>query len=631
MTEKLLEVKGFKEGSKGDVILVAPNEWIFLVNFPYKTFQQVVRELQKRTAHSEYWILDTLQKSIWFIETIKVNEKRHYRLAKLHRIEGITDFTRWIDEKEDRGLVDTYESDSLKAEKYVTVERSFRFSGDMAFVIPPTGEIYEHLEVKEKKQTWEKEKVRVEYEVRKEDDTLCKLIRRWEDWKANEAKYSGHFGFDVLLEDGTYFYTLSDRILFEKFEAIDEQTLLELSKYYIITIPVMRINDTLREAKFASLPETNRTMHVVNIYYDGRKMQVVLKASELPEPLKLGIRRRRFALSKYAMLKLPYGERFESLFSFNEFAELVRAIKQEVDKLKVRVKEVDRRKQFEEIFFIKSPKRKLKLIDDYLIFYERFRDYADKAVLFMVFYGQEGEWKRFFPNYKAFRIEDGRITVETKPPVGITTLCLKGGKFEEAYKDVFNLKRILRFHYSERYADRAERFELLKEHVDEVRKAVEPMVKEDAKFEDYVRAIHKIAESVEHPDNVILCLCKYFKEARKDEWTKDWEEEVSSAIRILAGFVKSGKDYDYTHEKLDDVFRILRVALLWTMKVRGYSPVNGVMLSGTPEQIAEGVARFVRGLKGRELALARELESSLEEIKAEIGLERVKILAEEVG
>jgi len=68
--EIIREIKGFKEASKGDTILVVPNWWIFLINYPYKRHLEFEKYLSINNLTSEI-------SREFEIETVKVNEERH--------------------------------------------------------------------------------------------------------------------------------------------------------------------------------------------------------------------------------------------------------------------------------------------------------------------------------------------------------------------------------------------------------------------------------------------------------------------------------------------------------------------------------------------------------------------------
>ena len=143
-----------------------------------------------------------------------------------------------------------------------------------------------------------------------------------------------------------------------------------------------------------------------------------------------------------------------------------------------------------------------------------------------------------------------------------------------------------------------------------------------------------MAKNEEYPQNLVLVFYKYCLDAKKDEWTTDWLNEIAMVREILAGLVKSGKDRDFTLERLERVLRAMRVAVLWTMKCRGYSKQLGVIFSGDPATILRKILEFVRRLEGRVLALKLELGEEEEARKVEEFREvlggRVKALMEEI-
>jgi len=138
-------------------------------------------------------------------------------------------------------------------------------------------------------------------------------------------------------------------------------------------------------------------------------------------------------------------------------------------------------------------------------------------------------------------------------------------------------------------------------------------------FKDLLQVLKELSLMEEYPRNVILAFIRYAtSDTIGNGWTADWKVEVRSALEIVAGLVRSGRPEDYTEKRLSRLLRVLRVATLYIMKERGYSPMLGVVFSGSPEDILMKILEFIRRLKGRRLALMMKLRKEKKEVTEEV-------------
>jgi len=645
----ILEISFIKDimlASKGDTILVCPRRWFIVVNLRYERLVQIFRELNDKASRI---------KSITFkVQVIKDNPERKYVLCKL--LEARIDYEI---ERED-SIEKFYPQEDIEFDSVIftrTLRKleiyRLRGSGTLT-ILPETYNFTEKIESRELVRVFKDEKVMVR-EVKDENTLLGRVVKKLNEYIEGLRRKELGGELEVWCREGDrvlkirLFPWFSGNVSYDISIYEDplpsEEDLLELSKFYVIKIPKFYMNNTIRRTVFENLNEVKRVLYVLDVYYNGKKFEVVVKGlSEIPKPLRASVVRRRFAISKYAKLHLPRKFEGSDYFLFKYFEsdkslkDFVEEVKQIINVRNFKPKDVSFMETFLEIFFEKTPKRKLKLIEPYIKILNEVKDYAEKSALYVIFHGQKDEWgRRHLPNYKAFRItpvtqDIYRITVDNQPPVPTTAIVLKGGEFEKRYRDAFNIDNLLTY----QCARIEEKVEMIKLDCYELRKRLEQMGINVAEipFKELVNKIEELARSEEYPQNLVLVFYKYCLDAKKDDWTTDWVHEVAMVREILAGLVKSGRDRDFTLERLEKVLRAMRVAVLWSMKTRGYSKQLGVIFTGNPESILRKILEFVRRLEGRVLALKLELGNEEEAKRVEefkdVLSDRVKALMEEL-
>jgi len=625
-------IKDIIQGSKGDVILVVPRRWFIITNLSFEKLLTAVRPFLSK-MHPNYTLNIKVQ-------VIKDVPERKYVLCRLLKGEIKGQYTDNETRTETLEKLDDVKIDGVQFTKVKVLKKTLQITRQITISISPDT-IQKSENTISEREIFSEEQEHVEYKIIDENTRLSSLISRIETLRNNREQYSGYIDFWILHNNyivaGQMIY--HSRLTVYKVDLPNEDILKELSKYYVITIPRCYIDDTVRQSIYTDLSTIRRTLYEVDVYYNGEKKTIVLRGlTEIPMPLRLGIRRRRYGISQYARKILPYGKIWNTDENVSKFvkslSEFTNEVQQLYEAIQDRILSIDKvtsREMFEDIFFIRTPKRKMKYLDAYLKIYDEVKDYAEKATLYLIFYGQSNEYKKFFPNYRAFRFQDGRITVDNTPPVPITSITLKGGEFEKRYREVYNLDNIILYHY----ARTEEKIAIIQEEIKEIRL----MLKEHninprkVSFKKLLQILKELSQMEEYPRNIILSFIRYATNDQiTEDWTADWKIEVQSALELIAGLIRSGKPEDYTEKRLSRLLRVLRVATLYIMKERGYSPILGVIFSGSPEEIIRKILEFIERLEGRMLALMMELRKEQKEEKVETPLlalsSRVKALME---
>lgn len=560
--EEKFIVRYLKPASKGDTIFGTYNQWLIAVNLPWEVTNEHLANPE--ISGLEYTV---------YAEKIKDVPERHYTLIKVTKIEKTYRRTREeIEHKEP----ETYEFHGIRVNMGATTVTKIKEEVREVWT-PETG--FREEEVKEIDR-WSYTDERTTYEILEENE-ITKMIQKSEDFYLN----------DVLNGFRSVHYGMK----FKKFDGIDEQVLLNLSKYYVIAYPFLtcRFNDIY--------------CHIIYVYYNGRKLEIPLNTldSGVPPPLDFRISLRRLALTRHYKSILPYGDYFTEPEKFVEFArEAYGKVKEIEEKTRIskNIKELTPTERFLEIFYIRTPKRKLKAIEAHLKLYEKLREMLrDEPVLYISFPNKYGSQSS---NYACFRIQGDNIIVTGIAQVPITAITIKG-KFEEAYKIAHGLKKLLSY----QFAPKERKIQMLKEDVEALRREIEEKlgksVTELHPEHDIMKYLFDRAENYEG-DNLVLLLYKARNLERAPE---------NVTLLKLAGLIKSGKDYDYTVDRLKDVLEALRIAVKYEIKSRGYSTKLGVVFSGTAQNIAKAVLETVEKIQeSRARALLVEVLTEDDEV-----------------
>jgi len=539
-------VKYLRPASKGDTIFGVWGQWLIAVNLPWGIANEYLAN-----SNVEYTV---------YAEKIKENPERKYTLVRVNRVERTYERTREeVKHKEPEihefhGIrVKTGSTTVIKIREEVTEEWT-----------PETGEFREIRVQEIDRDSYTDE--RTTFEIVEENE-ITKLIQKSDEFWIRDP-INGFYLSKYISEK------------FKKFDGIDENILLDLSKYYVIAYP------------FLTCRFNNTYYHIIHVYYNGKKMEIPLNSfdDEVPPPLNFRITLRRFALTRHYKSKLPYGDYFADPKKFVEFARKaylklrgITVIDEPIFDVfrekppEIRVKDVTSFERFLEIFYIRTPKRKFDAVEPHFDLYEKLRKMLkDEPVLYISFpnkYGSMGA------NYACIRVEGDRFTVLGIAQVPVTAITIKG-KFEEAYKIVHGLKKLLSY----QFAPKERKIQMLKEDIEELRKEIEEKfgkpVSELHPEHDIMKYLFERAEGYEG-ENLALIL---YKAKSLDNAPKN------VTLLKIAGLIKSGKDYDYTIDRLNDVLESLRIAVKYEIKSRGYSPRLGVVFSGTAYNIAKAVS-----------------------------------------
>ena len=566
-------VRYLKPASKGDTIFGIRDRWLIAVNFPW--------ELAEKLNDCDFTV---------FAETIKEVPERHFSLIRVTRVERVYKREREVVEHKDP---EEYEYYGIRIKTGATISSEIKEEVREIWT-PETGEFRE-AEIKEIRRRSYKDE-RTTYEVVEENE-ITNLVQKskyfWIRDPINGFSLNTHLGL----------------VTFEKFDCIDERVLLDLSKYYVVAYPLLTCQ--LDKIYF----------HVIRVYYDGRAFVVSMNSfdDEVPPPLDFRISLRRFALTRHYKSLLPYGGYFSFPQKFVEFAKEAYGKVKELEG-RIKAKEISSFERFLEIFYIRTPKRKFKAVEPHFKLYERLLEtLRDKPTLYVSFpnkYGLNGA------NYACIRVDGDRFTVMGIAQVPITAITIKG-KFEEAYKIAHGLKKLLSY----QFAPKEKKIQMVKEDVEALRKEIEEKfgkpVTELHPEHDIMKWLFDRAENYEG-DNLVLLLYK----ARRLE-----RAPSNVTLLKLAGLIKSGKDYDYTIERLSDVLESLRIAVKYEIKSKDYSTRLGVIFSGTAYEIARKIVETVNRVKeSRMKALLAEIltEGAGDEDKVEVSVGRLQALMREL-
>ncbi|RLI80906.1 hypothetical protein DRP04_07275 [Archaeoglobales archaeon] len=581
-------VKYLRPASKGDTIFGVWGQWLIAVNLPWGIANEYLAN-----SNVEYTV---------YAEKIKENPERKYTLVRVNRVERTYERTR---EEVKHKEPEIYEFHGIRVKTGATTVTEIKEKVTEVWT-PESGEFRE-IKV-QRSGEWSYTDERTTYEILEENE-ITKLIRKSKEFYLNDVLN----GFGLSEYYGTKF---------KKFDGIDEQILLDLSRYYVIVYP------------FLTCRFNHVYYHIIYVYYNGRKLEIPLNTfdSELPPPLDFRISLRRLALTKHYKSLLPYGGYFGNPEKFVEFARKAylavqgtRTINEPIFDVfrtkpaKIKVKELTQTERFLEIFFLRTPKRKFEAVEQHLRLYEKVREMLrDEPVLYIAFPNKYGSRSS---NYACFRIQGDSITVTGVAQVPVTAITIKG-KFEEAYKIVHGLKKLLRY----QFASKEKKVQMIREDVEALRREIEEKFGNVAELHperDIMKYLFDRAENYDG-DNLVLILYKAKKLERAPE---------NVTLLKLAGLIKSGKDYDYTVDRLKDVLESLRIAVKYEIKSKGYSPKLGVVFSGTAYNIAKAIFETVKKVKEARLkALLAEILTgeSLKEIKVEVSLERMDALMKEL-
>lgn len=580
----------FIQASKGDTIAVVPGKWLIITNLPYDTINNVFKSLNNVGVRD-------VTISLRF-RVIRENEERKYALVRL--IDGVVvgEFSRTVDKGtvvEEHG---EYEIEGLFLKPVKAKKKMFRESGYAIVRVTPwrteTREVIKNSEFVE-----ETVDDRIDWKITDENKILGKymksLVKDYEDGHRFWVKYAFYYDY----ENGICLYLRidsdSEGIIMDgeicRVEPISEEELREISKYYSIKIPVLQAEGFIT---------------VIEVFYRGSKRKIV-DVKWMP---KFEVRRNRYTISEYMKRKLPRGF-VKGYWKYKEFVEFIKDVREKTKALRpVKKFETDKLEQFMEQYYLSTPRKKMEIIRQWIRVFEKVKDLAPKATLYVIFYGR----KRDRPKYVGFRVDkDGRMSVLTQRIVPVSGIVFKGGEFEKEYREAYNIERLIKY----QAMSKKQKLEVIMNDVEEVRKELRDMGVEPStsSYKDVVEKLKELALSKEYPDNVVWVFLQYVfsKEEEIRELVRTgYGKRTEEAKKLVIGLIKTGRREDF--ERLSEkIIPAIRSAIKYTVKCRGYSQKKGVMFLGNPEDVKKKIYEALMRIRGRALALYEELEEGAEE------------------
>ena len=633
------EIYCFKDAlmaSKGDTILVIPGWFIILVGTPWQRFLDAFKALDSKAQKV------TAVKLV--VDVFKVNEQRRYALARL--VEGTitAEFSRSevkeeiLESGSEARVIEGVEFriSRIARHKYqVTGRTTLRFSSGSSWTI------YEEVTGKTKVSTGISEGV--EWRIVGEG-RLSNILNRYIERARNPSRR--FYGRAVIFTElGIVSISVNRDTTNVKVSNVglsSEDKLIKCSRFYSIVVPrlVMKEDAEGKETYYAEF----------DVYFDGRKRTLILN-TEPPRTLWFRVLRRR-SISTYAKRILPRG--YESIkdilrklkipdweFFYNikyepnnevvtkaltEFNNFIDMIYERIRNLHTRPRNIDGVDGFFEAIYARVPKRKLKVVKDWLELYGKVKDLAPKTTLYVVFYGQR-VYRRRLPNFAGFRIDgDGGISVLSRRVVPVSGISFRGGEFERLYRDVMNLDNLIFY----QLARVDEKLIILRDWVEDVRErlrslGVEPST---ATFKEVYEKVGELAGREDLTDNGVYLVFQFIKK-HKDRAPKNIMEKVEALAKYLVGLIKTGRyPRDYERFANDGFLEPMRWVIKYTIKSRGYSIKKGVLILGDPIEVRRRVREVIQRIRGRLAALAESLEVGIpEEFRPAVEVsERLKAL-----
>lgn len=607
--------KDFFQASKGDTILALRGKWVIIVNLPYERIYSVFRELEKADAD--------VKEMEWQLRVLKENEERKYVIAELIEAKMKAMFSRTvtrenIDYDKGKEYVDIYglRIGITKGERVRLKEE-----GELEITITPekveTTENITNIDVLSREEI-----TAIDWRVIDEKDILGSFMKAVIERQDDKDFYSAYTdAYDH--KKGIYVKLRIDRDLgidgeVTRVDPITEEELRELSEYYTVTIPVAytRIGDSY--------------LVIQDVFYKGKKNRIVETERVYS---KFIVRRHRYSISSYAKRKLPRGYKGYKVTDFVKFVkETLETVRSMRSRKKVEVSDLEK---FLEKVYENTPKKKVKIIEEWINVFNRVKDLAPKATLYIIFYGQEGKYDYYFtPKYVGFRIDkDGKISVLPNRVVPVSGIVFKGGEFEKRYREAYKIDRLIKY----QAMSNEKKLATLITDIEEVRKelrenGVEPST---SPFKDVESKLRELALQKDLTDNVAWIFLKYAfeKETELEKFTRTGlGDRIKEARKLVIGLIKTGKPSDFV-KLADKILPAIRTAIKYTVKVRGYSQKKGVMFLGNPDDVWAKVLEALKNIKGRALALVMEEgEEKIEakNVKSELS-RKIEALLEEIS
>jgi len=619
-----VELTCFKDAlmaSKGDTILVVPGWFIILVNVPWQRFLDAFKALD---AKAQRVIAVKL-----VVGVFKVNEQRRYALARLVDGTITAEFIRSETREEviERGrkvVIDGVEFTITRVARHhyqVSGRATLRFHNN-------SWAIYEEVEEKTRSSTDVAEGV--EWRIVDPNTRLSSVLSRYSE-RAGDPTKRFHGRTTIFTEQGIATVSVGrvDGSIVAKVSDVGlptEEKLLECSRFYSIIVPRLILAEDVdgRESYYAEF----------DVYYDGRKRTLVFNTEPIYTLWFRALRRR--SISTYAKRILPRGYESardiikkvggSSLFYLDiiydpasekvtkvlaEFNRFIDEIHSRIQNLHSKPRDIDGVEGFFEAIYARIPRRKLRVVREWLDLYNKVKGLAPRTTLYVVFYGQD-IYGRKLPNFVGFRIGgDGDISVLSRRVVPISGISLRGGEFERLYRDVMNLDNLIFYQLS----SGQEKLVILRDWIEDVRGRLRELGVEPATapFKEVYVKVKDLALGEELTDNGVYLAFQFLgKLGGKAEPAVI--KRVEELTKVLVGLVKTGR-YPEDYEKFAEAgfLEPMRWVVKYAIKSRGYSIRKGVLILGDPAEVRRKTREVIQRIRGRLLALAEAVEAGLPE------------------
>jgi len=403
--------------------------------------------------------------------------------------------------------------------------------------------------------------------------------------------------FDPIL--GLWFEQYSpDKLRF--FRGIPKKDMLRISKAFVIAYPMIQYT-------YAPVGRQIDTRHyaLYKVFYDGKEYEIPFFGNR-PHALTFRITTRRFALSKH--YRNAFGVNIVNAHPW-EFVQALHYLK-DFDYEGIKVKSLSPYERFVEMFFVRTPERKLEHVRDFM----KAADIVKKLVpdsdvtLYVTFVlSKRAKMAQKEKSYSGFRYKpgEGLQVLQNAPPVRVTAIAIKGD-FERDYIRFSGLGKLMEY----QFGSTEKKLEILKKDIEELKEMVKAKAEKDLlemhPEKEIIPIFGEIIASTDKTSNIAVLILKQ---------TNRKVKVPSEVLLKLAGLIKTGRPEDFTKERLADILKYARIAVKYEIKRHGYSSKTGVIFAGSPEEIVRKVLEVIRRMPERLAKLVIDIETIEREAK----------------
>jgi len=561
-SEEQLEIEYTKMASKGDTIFGTRLGWFIATNLLYETYL---------TLSSHEFL--SLHATKVYAFPLKYNPQRNFCLVKVLKVE-IEKTVVQDEEKLVRGFEIPYRDfiirhGEVEGTKYL-VRKLVQFIGGTVTEKDLEKSFWTHTFERGTEAIWANEGREVRYDIRIFDPVL--------------GIWFEQYGPDRL----------------KIFKGVPKKDMLRISKAFVIAYPMI-------EYKYAPADRQFDVRHyaLYKVFYDGKEYEIPFFGNR-PHALTFRITTRRFALSKH--YRNAFGVNLVNAHPW-EFVQALHYLK-DFDYEGIKVKDLSPYERFVEMFFVRTPERKLEHIKNFM----RAADIVKKLVpdsdvaLYVTFVlSKKARIAQKEKSYSGFRYKpgEGLQVLQSAPPTKVTAIAIKGD-FEKDYIKFSGLGKLMEY----QFGPTEKKLEILKKDIEELRETVKAKAGKDLlemhPEKEIIPIFGEIIASTDKTSNIAVLILK--QTSRK-------VKVPSEVLLKLAGLIKTGRPEDFTKERLADILRYARIAVKYEIKRRGYSSKTGVIFAGSPEEIVRKVLEVVKGMPERLAKLMTDIETVEREAK----------------